>query len=56
MGVGEPRTAQTLVDEYNQKFNNIVLRDYSAAGEYLSLPGLAETFTPRLISAPRSHG
>ncbi|QPS35630.1 SNF2-related protein [Brevibacterium casei] len=42
-----PERAQKLVDEYNQKFNNIVLRDYSAAGDYLSLPGLAETFTPR---------
>ncbi|WP_137802576.1 helicase-related protein [Kocuria sp. 2SI] len=43
----DPERAQTLVDEYNSRFNNIVLRDYSAAGEYLSLPGVAETFTPR---------
>ncbi|MGP5390317.1 SNF2-related protein [Glutamicibacter arilaitensis] len=42
-----PERAQELVDEYNQRFNNLVLRDYSAAGDYLSLPGLAETFTPR---------
>ncbi|WP_454119434.1 hypothetical protein [Microbacterium lacticum] len=39
-----PERAQKLVDEYNQTFNNIVLRDYSAASDYLSLPGLAETW------------
>src|SRR5699024_11557421 len=35
------------VAEYNRRFNSIVLRDYTNAGEYLSLPGLAENFTPR---------
>lgn len=32
---------------YNRRFNSIVLRDYTDAGEYLSLPGLAKNFTPR---------
>ncbi|GAA1532697.1 helicase-related protein [Brevibacterium picturae] len=43
----DPERAKTLVDEYNTRFNSIVLRDYSAAGDYLTLPGMAETFTPR---------
>lgn len=43
----EPERARTLVAEYNRRFNSIVLRDYTDAGEYLSLPGLAENFTPR---------
>lgn len=43
----DPERAKGLVDEYNTRFNNIVLRDYSAAGDYLTLPGMAETFTPR---------
>ena len=42
----EPERAQGLVDEYNRRFNSIVLRDYSDAGDYLSLPGLAASFTP----------
>lgn len=43
----DPERAHTLVTEYNRRFNSIVLRDYTDAGEYLSLPGLAENFTPR---------
>ncbi|ALG86476.1 helicase [Gordonia phthalatica] len=43
----DPERARTLVAEYNRRFNSIVLRDYTNAGEYLSLPGLAENFTPR---------
>lgn len=43
----DPERAQTLTDEYNRRFNSIVLRDYTGAGEYLSLPGMAATFTPR---------
>lgn len=43
----DPARSKSLVDEYNRRFNSIVLRDYSSAGDYLSLPGLAETFTPR---------
>lgn len=35
------------MDEYNRRFNSIVLRDYTDAGEYLTLPGLAANFTPR---------
>ena len=42
-----PERAATLVDEYNRRFNSIVLRDYSAEGERLSLPGLVKSFTPR---------
>lgn len=43
----EPERAQRLADEYNRRFNSIVLRDYSAAGDYLTLPGLAANFAPR---------
>ena len=43
----DPARAQALVDEYNRRFNSIVLRDYTNAGAYLSLPGLAATFEPR---------
>lgn len=43
----DPERAKTLTDEYNRRFNSIVLRDYTNAGEYLSLPGMAATFTPR---------
>ncbi len=42
----DPARAKTLVDEYNRRFNSIVLRDYTGAGEYLSLPGMAASFTP----------
>lgn len=42
----DPERAQGLVDEYNRRFNSIVLRDYTDAGDYLSLPGLAASFTP----------
>lgn len=43
----EPRRAARLVGQYNRQFNSIALRDYAAAGEHLSLPGLVATFTPR---------
>ena len=43
----DPARAQALVEEYNRRFNSIVLRDYSDAGDYLTLPGVAESFTPR---------
>jgi N12 class adenine-specific DNA methylase len=39
--------ARRLVSEYNRRFNSIVLRDYAAAGERLTLPGLVRTFEPR---------
>ena len=42
----EHRTQRLLAD-YNQRFNSTVLRDYSAEGDRLSLPGLAKNFTPR---------
>jgi N12 class adenine-specific DNA methylase len=42
----DPERAQRLVDEYNRRFNSIVLRDYTDAGDYLTLPGLAASFTP----------
>lgn len=43
----EPERARGLVTEYNRRFNSIVLRDYTDAGGYLSLPGLAANFEPR---------
>jgi N12 class adenine-specific DNA methylase len=42
----EPQRASELVREYNRRFNSLVLRDYAAFGEALTLPGLADTFTP----------
>ena len=43
----EPERAARLQDAYNRAFNSLVLRDYSAAGQALTLPGLAETFSLR---------
>lgn len=43
----DPDRGGRLLAEYNRRFNAIVLRDYSAEGERLTLPGLAATFTPR---------
>jgi N12 class adenine-specific DNA methylase len=43
----DPERARRLVAEYNRRFNSIVLRDYTDAGEYLSLPGMAASFSPR---------
>uniref|UniRef100_UPI003F9C35A0 DEAD/DEAH box helicase family protein n=1 Tax=Mycobacterium sp. TaxID=1785 RepID=UPI003F9C35A0 len=43
----DPDRARRLLGEYNRRFNSIVLRDYSAEGERLSLPGLARSFQPR---------
>ncbi len=42
----DPERASALVREYNRRFNGLVLRDYAAFGEALTLPGLADTFTP----------
>ncbi|MGH2903067.1 MAG: methyltransferase domain-containing protein, partial [Solirubrobacteraceae bacterium] len=41
----DPQRASELIREYNTRFNSLVLRDYTALGNALSLPGLAETFT-----------
>ncbi|HMJ03036.1 MAG TPA: DEAD/DEAH box helicase family protein, partial [Conexibacter sp.] len=41
----EPERARRLVAEYNRRFNALVLRDYTADGERLTLPGMAP-FTP----------
>jgi N12 class adenine-specific DNA methylase len=35
----DPERARGLVTEYNRRFNSIVLRDYTDAGNYLTLPG-----------------
>ncbi|EMY32805.1 putative helicase [Arthrobacter crystallopoietes BAB-32] len=43
----EPERGTRLLQEYNRRFNSIVLRDYSAEGERLTLPGLAKDFVPR---------
>ncbi|MGO3191599.1 MAG: helicase-related protein, partial [Microbacterium sp.] len=43
----EPERARLLTDEYNRRFNSIVLRDYNTAGEFLTFPGMAKSFTPR---------
>ena len=43
----DPERGARLLAEYNRRFNALVLRDYTAEGERLTLPGLAATFTPR---------
>ncbi|WJZ68603.1 helicase-related protein [Kocuria rosea] len=43
----DPARAAGLVDEYNRRFNSIVLRDYTVEGERLTFPGLVKDFTPR---------
>ncbi|MFF1831123.1 helicase-related protein [Paenarthrobacter sp. NPDC058040] len=43
----EPERANRLIDEYNRRFNSIVLRDYTTEGERLTLPGMAKDFSPR---------
>lgn len=44
----DPERARTLARVYNDRFNAVVLRSYDGAGpDTLSLPGLAEGFTPR---------
>ncbi len=57
----DPERASALLGEYNARFNSLVLRDYSALGAALTLPGLAESFVPtvhqrtavaRIISDP----
>lgn len=43
----DPARAVALTDEYNRRFNSLVLRDYSIEGERLTLPGLIKDFTPQ---------
>ncbi len=43
----DPERATALAAEFNTRFNSIVLRDYSPAGEHLTLPGLATSITLR---------
>lgn len=43
----DPDRAERLTRTYNDTFNSLVLRDYTEAGELLTFPGIAETFTPR---------
>jgi len=43
----DPRRTDRLCTDYNRRFNSLVLRDFSEAGQHLSLPGLAANFTPR---------
>ena len=42
----DPERASRLLAIYNERFNAIALRDYSAEGQALQLPGLTETFVP----------
>lgn len=43
----DPHRANRLCEEYNRRFNSVVLRDYTTEGEQLTLPGLVKNFTPR---------
>ena len=56
-----PDRASELLREYNTRFNSLVLRDYTALGNALTLPGLADAFAThthqraavaRIISEP----
>ncbi|MBO0910110.1 helicase [Arthrobacter sp. zg-ZUI122] len=42
-----PERAVALTDEYNRRFNSLVLRDYTVEGDRLTLPGLVKDWTPR---------
>lgn len=42
----DPERADRLAGIYNEQFNSVVLRSYDAAGQGLSLPGVAASFTP----------
>ncbi|WP_454130513.1 helicase [Microbacterium aurum] len=57
----EPARAAALSERYQRQFNSIVLRDYTSAGEHLTLPGLSQsialrehqrTAVARMISEP----
>lgn len=43
----DPARAVALTDEYNRRFNSLVLPDYSIEGERLTFPGLVKDWTPR---------
>jgi N12 class adenine-specific DNA methylase len=43
----DPQRTVRLVNEYNDRFNSLVPRDYTQAGEHLTFPGLADSFTPK---------
>lgn len=43
----DPQRASELAEVYNRRFNSIRLRDYSASGDYLTLPGLTASITLR---------
>lgn len=43
----DPARSVRLAASYNRMFNSVVLRDYTAEGQVLTLPGLAKDFTPR---------
>jgi len=43
----QPDRTSRLLEEYNRRFNSLVLRDYTGAGAELTLPGLTRTFTPQ---------
>jgi N12 class adenine-specific DNA methylase len=43
----DPERGNRLLADYNRRFNSLVLRDYTAEGAALSLPGLAKDFVPR---------
>jgi N12 class adenine-specific DNA methylase len=42
----DPDRAARLLTKYNRRFNSLVLRDYTAEGERLTLPGMARTLSP----------
>lgn len=57
----DPERATELAEVFNRRFNSIVLRDYTQAGDYLTLPGMARSLVlephqraavARMISEP----
>ena len=43
----DPARTVALTDEYNRRFNSLVLRDYTVEGDRLTLPGLVKSWNPR---------
>lgn len=50
----DPERADRLLTAYNEKFNSLVLRDYTSAGKDLSFPGMSELWKNRVSSHQRT--
>lgn len=50
----DPERAERLTAAYNEKFNSLVLRDYSEAGQNLTFPGMTELWRTRVKDHQRA--